>query len=344
MAEGDSPRVSVVVLAHGPEPLLAECVEAALRSTGVAADVVLVDNGCTTSAVDELDGRSGITVLRPGENTGFSGGCNLGARQARGEIVALVNGDAVVAPGALRALADALRDPGVGIASASLRLHDRPDLMNSAGNPVHYLGISWAGGLGDPASAHATARDITSATGAAVALRREVWDELDGFWDEMFAYCEDTELSLRCWQRGLRVRYVPDAVVTHRYEFSRNPLKLYLLERNRLLLLLTLYERRTLVVLAPAMVGLELVVLLVALRQGWARDKIRGWGWILRHRSAVRARRRTVQAARTVSDRALLAQLLTADFTPGDEVGFHAPAPVVAGSRLYWRLAQRLLS
>ena len=77
----------------------------------------------------------------------------------------------------------------------------------------------------------------------------------------MFAYLEDTELSLRCWQRGLKVMFVPDAVVLHDYEFSRNPSKLGLLERNRLIMLLTLYERHTLAVLAPALLAVEIATL-----------------------------------------------------------------------------------
>ncbi len=338
-----APRVTAVVLAYGPEPLLRECTQALLGSRGVEVDVVLVDNGCTTSAVADLDGQPGVTVLRPGGNTGFAGGCNLGARHATGDYLALVNGDAVVDGTALDRLVAALQDPGVALASASLRLWDRPEQMNSAGNPVHFLGISWAGGLGDPATAHARPTEVASATGAAVAVRRDLWQRLGGFWEEMFAYCEDAELSLRCWQRGMRVVYVPGAVVRHRYEFSRNPLKMYLLERNRLLLLLTLYERRTLLVLAPAVLGLELAVLLVALRQGWAGQKLRGWWWLLRHRSVVRRRRSEVQAARTVPDRQL-ARLLTADFEPGAEAGLSAPAAARVLSRAYWAVARRALA
>ena len=279
-----APTVTAVLLAYGDEPVLVEAVEAVLASRGVLADVVLVDNGCTTDAVEILSSREGVTVLRPATNTGFAAGCNLGAAQARGEFVAFVNGDAVVTPDALGHLVAVAADPSVALASASLRLYDRPEVMNSAGNPVHYAGLSWAGGLGEPAAQHAEPRDIASVTGAAVAVRRELFEAMGGFCELMFAYCEDAELSLRCWQRGLRCRYVPDAVVLHRYEFGRNPSKMYLLERNRLLLLLTLYERRTLLLLTPALLGLELAMVAVALRQGWARQKAAGWWWLLRTR------------------------------------------------------------
>lgn len=331
------------MLAYGDEPVLVACVEAVLASRDVVVDVVLVDNGCTSSAVDELDGRTGVTVVRPGENTGFAGGCNLAAEKATGEVLVLVNGDAVVRPDAVAALARVASSPGVGIATSSLRLYDHPELMNSAGNPVHYLGLSWAGGLGEPATAHAEPRDVASASGAALALRRSTWDDLGGFWEAMFAYCEDAELSLRCWQRGLSVRYVPDAVVLHRYEFSRNPTKNYLLERNRLLLLLTLLERRTLGAVLLPLLGLEVAVLAVAARQGWAGDKVRGWRWIWQHRGEVRERRALVQGGRTRTDADVLPRLLTGRITPGEETGLTVPRPLDALAAAYWSMVRRVV-
>jgi GT2 family glycosyltransferase len=114
-------------------------------------------------------------------------------------------------------------------------------------------------------------------------------------------------MSLRCWQQGLRIVYAPDAVVVHRYEFSRNPLKYYLVERNRLALILTLFETRTLALLSPALATIELATLLVAAKSGWARQKLAGWQWLLRNRRWVRDRRRLLQAERSVGDRALAA-------------------------------------
>jgi len=334
--------VTAVLLAYGDEPVLVEAVEAVLSSDGVDVDLVLVDNGCTTDAVDRLAMREGVSVLRPGRNTGFATGCNLGAAQASGDFLAFVNGDAVVTAGALAHLVRAADDPMVALASASLRLYHQPDVINSAGNPVHYSGLSWAGGLGDPADQHDRAVDVTSVTGAAFVTRREVFAQLGGLCDLMFAYCEDAELSLRAWQRGLRCCYVPEAVVLHRYEFSRNPFKMYLLERNRLLMLLTLYERRTLVLLAPALLGLEVSMLAVSVKQGWAREKVTGWWWLVRHQREIRRRRTKVQAARTRGD-ADMAVLLTGDFDPGGETGLAAPFVVRRGSRAYWWLVRQAL-
>lgn len=336
------PTVTVVVLAYLDEPWVEQSVDAALASAGVRVDVVLVDNGCTSGAVGRLRGRAGVTVVTPARNLGFSGGCDAGAAVAVGDYLALVNADAVVDPDALRRLVDVAARPDVGIASGSIRLADDPSRINSVGNPLHLLGLSWAGGLGEPASQHAVERDVASASGAGLVLRRCLWDALGGFAPQYFAYHEDTDLSWRCWQRGLRVVYVPDAVVVHRYEFSRNPRKLYLLERNRLLFLLTAHEARTLALLGPPLLALELAMLLLALSQGWAGGKVRGWWWLLRHAGWVRSRRRLLQAERTRSD-AELAGLLTAELTT-TAVDLPAVLPVLnLLLRAWWWAARRLL-
>lgn len=338
----DLPTLTVVVLAYLDEPWIERCVRSVLGSQDVDVDVVLVDNGCTTDAVERLDGVGGVTVVRPGRNLGFTGGCNAGAAAARGDFLGLINADAVVEPQALARLVKVAARPEVGIATGSIRLADEPDLLNSCGNPLQILGLSWAGGFREPASRHAEERDVACASGAGAVLRRSVWQSLGGFPDEYFAYHEDAEISWRCWQRGLRVRYVPDAVVLHRYEFSRNARKFYLVERNRLLLVLTAHQRRTLLLLAPPLVALELAMLALAVTQGWAGQKLRGWLWILRHLNWVRRRRRLLQHERIVPDRQL-AQQLTAEVTTTAVPLPVGTAALNAALSAWWALTRRLL-
>ncbi len=334
------PRLTAVMLAWRDEPLLVEAVEAVLASRDLDVDVVLVDNGCTSDAVTQLRSLSGVNVLEPGANLGFAGGCNHGARAATGEYVAFINGDAVVTPDALaRLVAATVGD--VALATASVRLYDEPQTVNTVGNPVHFTGLSWAGGMGQPATDFPDARDVASASGAATVARLDRFLELDGFCEPMFAYCEDTDLSLRAWQRGWRVVYVPDAVVTHRYEFSRNPEKFYLLERNRLILVLTVYSPLMLLWALPPLVALELATLALALKDGWARKKLRAWWWLLSHAGLLRRRRREVRSARQVPDR-VLASVLTGDLDPRVP-GLQVPGPARAISRGYWAVARRLV-
>lgn len=337
-----APEVGVVMLAFGDEPVLDQAVDAVLASRGVRVELVLVDNGCTRDDVDEIADRPGVRLVRPGRNLGFTGGVNLGARHVDAPFLALVNSDAVVEPEALARLCAVAERPEVGIASGSIRLASDPGTMNSAGNPVHVLGLCWAGGLGEPAERYAREVEVPSASGAGLVMRTEVWRSLGGFPEELFAYQEDLELSWRCHQRGFQVRYVPGAVVVHHYEFSRNPRKMYLLERNRLLFVLTCYGTRTLAVLAPVLLAFEVAMLAVAALQGWAPQKVAGWRWVATHTRWVRHRRRAVQAARTVQDRALVTWW-TARFDPAALPLPPGVGVLQAAMRLYWAVARRVL-
>jgi GT2 family glycosyltransferase len=335
------PTVTVVVLAWNAEPWLRRAVEALLASEKVTVDVVLVDNGCTTDDVEVLGRLPGVHVVRPGRNLGFAGGCNAGALAATGEYLALVNSDAVVEPTTLCRLVDEASRPDVGIAGGSVRLADDPRLINSAGNPVHVLGLSWAGRLGEPADGGHPV-DVAVASGACMAMSRDLWTELDGFDTEYFAYHEDTELSMRVWRRGRRVVYVPDAVAVHRYEFSRNDFKLYMIERNRLMFLATLWGWRALVLLSPALLALELAMVALAAKQGWLPAKVRGWRWLLTHTGHLRRRRRLLRNERTVPDRQWMG-ILTDRL---DQNAIDLPAvvgPLNTIMRGYWRLVRPLV-
>ena len=337
-----SSRVTAVVLAYGAEPWLERCVRAVLASTGVAVDVVVVDNGCTTDAVDLVKGLPGVQVVRPAENLGYTGGCRTGAAAATGDLLAFVNSDAIVAPDALAALARVAAEPGVGLAMGSIRLGSDPELINTAGNPLHFTGLSWAGGCGEPATAYAHRRPVPCGSGCCFVISQARWHEMGGFVEEYFAYHEDSELSLRLWQRGLSVEYVPEAVVVHHYEFSRNALKSYLLERNRLALLLTTYQGRTLAVLAPMLLATEAAITVAALAAGWLPQKARGWAWLWRNRGWIRARRAQIQAARTVPDRALV-PLITGVFNPSNLEALPGQRFYSLACQGYWALARRLI-
>lgn len=335
------PMVGVVVLAWQDEQWLDECLGAILASIGVQVQLVLVDNGCTRSDLDALTEDSRITLLRPGTNTGFAGGCNLGAAALGTEYLAFVNSDCALAPDTLAQLVAEARQPDVGPVMASIRHADRPELINSAGNPVHLFGVSWAGRL-DEREERTQPFDVTGASGATLMLRHELWRRLDGFDDAYFAYLEDTELSLRCRRLGLRARCVPTALAYHHYEFSRNATKMYLLERNRLMLLATMWPVRALAMFSPLLLVLELGVTGQACAQGWGGQKVRGWMWLWRHRAGVGRRRELVRGESRVADREWM-EVLTPRLDP-HVIGSPALTTVVnAAVAAYWRLARRWL-
>ena len=306
------------------------------------AEVIVVDNGEGGPEIEAAERRDGVSVLSPDENLGYAAGNNLAARRAKGEALVFLNPDTVVMTGALEGLVAPLEDPSVGIVTARLRLLDDPETLNSAGNEVHVTGIAWAGAYGEPAASVSELKDVPFPSGAAMAIRRDLFEELGGFTEELFMYQEDLELGWRARLRGLRVVVNPAADVLHDYEFGRNPGKHYLLERNRLVFVLSSFSPRLLFLLGPLLASVEVAMLGLALKEGWAGDKLAGWGWLVRNAGWLRRHRRETQNLRRVSDREL-ARYLSPVVAPGM---IHVPGPVRAVNPLvasYWSAVKSAL-
>jgi GT2 family glycosyltransferase len=334
-AEGRVLTVGVVVVAYDSGDQLERCLDSL---AGEADTIVVVDNAGSL----RLE-RDGVELVRPGRNLGFGGGCNAGVAALSTDVVVFLNPDTVAAPGAVRRLASMLEDESVGAVQARLRLLDRPELLNSAGNVVHVSGLAWPGGYGEPAESLAERREIAYASGAAFAVRTSTFRELGGFTERLFLYQEDLELCWRLWQRGLRVVVEPGADVWHDYVLERpGRRKEYFLERNRLAVVLTAYSGRLLLLLLPVLLLVEAGIVLVAAREGWLREKAAGWAWLVRERAWLAAHRGRLQRERVVADRSL-ARLLTAELRPQ----MLAPPPGLgvlnAAVAAWWRLSRVFL-
>jgi GT2 family glycosyltransferase len=333
--------LSVVTVGYGAMPLIGACVEGLLQAKGVD-EVIVVDNGLDALSRATLpDGDDRVRVHAPGENLGFAGGCNAGAALASGDVLAYVNPDLFVEPGALVAMEAVARQESVAIATGEVRLQDGEHL-NATGGVLHFTGLGWSEHFGAPVEDAGPSRPTMIASGALMAVRRAVMDELGGFTDDLFLYHEDAELSLRAWLRGYDNAFVAGAAGLHHYEFSRNARKLYFLERNRLYLVAVCFPARLVAFVLPALAAYEAGILAVAAKEGWLREKIDGWRWLVHHRADVLARRRLVQSTRRRSPSELAAQL-AASFDAGN----YPLSPVlrVADRVLaaYWRAVRRFV-
>lgn len=299
-------------------------------------ELVLVDNPSPAGRpVRELPTVD--VVLEPAVNLGFAAACQLGARETSAELLLFLNPDARPQPGCLQALRDcAAQRPGWGAWQALVTLPGG-ELINTAGNPVHFLGFGWAGNHGQPvAAAGGGLREVPSASGAALVVRREAWDASGGFEPGYFMYGEDLDLSLRLRIMGWAIGLVCDARVEHSYEFVKGDYKWFHLERNRWWTLLGVYPTRLLILTAPALLAFELALLGVAWRGGWLRAKLRAQIAAICAPATIRRRRRRLRDARRISP-ATFAAILTPDLNSPFLGPLSRLRIVRAGSRLYWR-------
>jgi GT2 family glycosyltransferase len=220
-ASNISPIVSIIIVNWNGLPLLQECLDAVLRQSYSHYEIVLVDNASQDDSVRFVQGRyPQVKILPLLENTGFTGGNIAGLQEASGELIVLLNNDAVLTERWLELMVDALRsDASIGFCSSKIIVAGT-DRIDSVGDTFTSAFTGTKMGEHEPESLFKTRRLVPGACAAAVIYRREMLDRI-GFFDEDFFFNhEDTDLNLRAWLSGWKCLFVPEAVVFHKVNAS----------------------------------------------------------------------------------------------------------------------------
>jgi N-acetylglucosaminyl-diphospho-decaprenol L-rhamnosyltransferase len=307
--------VSAIVVSYADPDAAAATVRSLLAQSEPPLEVLVVDN--RPEAVRDGGGYAwpqGAHALASEGNVGYVRACNRAAAAARGDWLLFVNPDAPAEPDCLARLRAAADEPGVGVVGAQVLLPGG-QLVNAGENPVHLTGLCWSGRFGEPRE-HGLPRDVAAVSGAALMVRADVFAQLGGFEPGYFMYHDDVDLCWRARLAGWRVRFVPEAAVLHDYAFEKGNGKWFWLERNRGWTVLSNYGAATLLLLAPLLLATELAIFALALRGGWAREKLRAWWALARGLPALLRWRRRVQALRRVSDAEIVAAMTARLETP----------------------------
>jgi N-acetylglucosaminyl-diphospho-decaprenol L-rhamnosyltransferase len=337
------PTLSVLIVAYENRDDLTKTLPALLPELGEDDELIVVENkpgDGSAELVGELAPRARVVPM--GRNTGFAGGCNAGAEAASGDLLVILNPDAAPQPG----FGEAIRRPweeGRGWGAWQALVADGGGrCVNSAGNPIHFTGIVWAGGHGRPLSEAPAPGEVAVASGACLAIPLARWRAVGGFPEEFFMYHEDVDISVRLRAEGHAVGIEPTAVVAHDYEFGANEQKWFWLERNRLAFIVRTYPGALLLLLAPALLATELALLLVSATGGWGKEKLRANLAFLRWLPRLLRERREIQQRRTIGAREFAAML-----TPYLDSDLISPLarslPARLALRSYWRLVRLLL-
>lgn len=256
----DVPAIAVVIVTYNSADVLGDCLRSLTGSQGIdLSAVVVADNASKDDSVAVAEAATDLPIqtVQLGRNAGYAAAINAGVavletRKLRAVFV--MNPDCQVRPDTLRLLADALRQPGRGIAvplmvnpdgSLQPSLRRWPTVTRALAEAI--LGGNLAGRVGslgelvtDPRR-YEKAGPAAWATGAAMLMSVEALTDL-GPWDESFLlYSEETEYAMRAADRGWTLWYEPSAVIEHiGGESNTNPTLSALLVVNKV----QLFRRR----------------------------------------------------------------------------------------------------
>lgn len=238
----------MVIPTLAADSALKQCLRSLESQTFQDFEVIVVDNS-GRQAVRALGIASPrVRVLENAGNAGFGAAVNQGWRASESPFVSTLNDDAEADPLWLAEMMRvAANDKETGSVAPQVRLSETE--LDSAGMLISGDGSSKQRGHGRPPSEFSREQEVLMPCGSAALYRREMLDDIGGFADEFFLYCEDTDLGLRAQSRGWRCLYVPRAIVYHGYSKSAgraSALKALLVERNRLYVLIRNFPLRML--------------------------------------------------------------------------------------------------
>jgi GT2 family glycosyltransferase len=165
-----------------------------------------------------------VTVVPTGENLGFAEGVNRGIEASKGAWIATLNNDTVVDPKWLEKLRSAAERGAsdLGMLQSHIVFAGEEHRINSTGLVLFENASASDRGYDAPRDHAPWAEDIFCPTAGAALYRRAMLDQVrlpSGVFDKtFFMYFEDADLGWRCRLAGWSARYVPDAIVSHRFQ------------------------------------------------------------------------------------------------------------------------------
>jgi len=324
VGQGGAAQVAVLIVTHDDAADLPGCLEAVAGLDHRPLEVVVVDCASADTSVEtarshtaRLEGsRVALRVLPLGDNRGFAGGMNAALAVTAADWVLTLNADARPHPDYVtRLLARAAAHPELAVGAVTGRLvrpapaGGGPRLLDACGMRLTSTWRHLDRGSGEPdRGQHAEPARVFGATGAASLFRRAALDDAavagDVFDPAFHTWREDAELAFRLRERGWEILYEPSARAEHRRAVTperRRSLppaaNLHSLKNRYLLRLYHQTPGNLVRTFVPTLVR-DLAALAYVL--AFERRSLAAYGWLWRHRREALARRRTIQARRTV--------------------------------------------
>ena len=205
-----SPKISVIIVNYNGKKLLENCLESLFKTDYNNFEVILVDNNSTDGSMEFVTKNyPKIIVIKLDSNKGFAEPNNIGVKIAKGEYLLFLNNDTVTTTNFISEMVKVLeKDEKIAICQSLLL---KPDgNIDSSGDFIDKMGIVY-----NSKTKTDEIKEISSARGACMLIRKKIFDKLGGFDEKFFFSFEDVDLGWRSWILGYKVVIVPNSIVYH---------------------------------------------------------------------------------------------------------------------------------
>lgn len=220
----NTPLVSIIIVNWNGGDVMQECLVSLSGISYSNTELIIVDNG-------SIDGSENLVnkcwfkpykVIKNSENLGFAPANNQGFKIAKGKYVLLLNNDTKVEKDFLTKLVYKMEiSSQVGVLQPKILLMDNPEFLDNAGSFMTRIGFLYHWGfLQKDNKEFSKERQIFSAKGACMLIRKDVIDQLGLFDKDFFSYFEESDFCWRVWLLGYEVLFYPQARIYHKVGFT----------------------------------------------------------------------------------------------------------------------------
>jgi N-acetylglucosaminyl-diphospho-decaprenol L-rhamnosyltransferase len=287
-----NPPASIIVVMFNSASTLADC----MASIPAEYEVILVDQQSSDSSVQTaLEHRPDAKLVRAGQNRGFGAGCNLGAANAKSDILIFLNPDAAFhSPDSVKILSEC---------AAQNNVVAGPRILDTFGND-RTRARYWSWPVADIVDVFAPSalivgrflRDIPHTDpvyseggevafvqGSCMAVSSMNFWRVGGFDEHFYLYHEEEVLARRLLEIGVKNRLEPSAVITHIVGCSTSQFPDFSAGQyfRSLALSLIMFRRKRVAIptIITLWIVLQLMAILTPLRKaiGWRSERGRSW-------------------------------------------------------------------
>ena len=315
------PLVSIIILNYNAGKLLLECVESVFNTNYTNFEVLVIDNASSDNSHKICKEKfERIYLIENKTNLGYCEGNNVGVQKASGEFIVILNPDTVVDSNWLNDLIVAYYIYGDGIYQPKFLTTTDHKILMSTGNMIQLFGFGFSRGKGQvDTKQFEKIEKIGYASGTCIFTTKKIFLKIGMFDPFLFAYHDDLDLCWRAILQGINSYYVPKSIVYHPpegFSFKWSSFKYYLLERNRLYCILTNYSRTTFYKMLPALILVEIAIIIFYLKKRMLNEKLKSYFDIIKNRKKIRKRYHMIQKNRIVSDKEIIKNFSNEIYVP----------------------------
>lgn len=206
----DIPFVSIIIVNYNGKSYLEKCLKSLAEINYLNIETILVDNNSSDSSLEFVkDNYPNTVILKLDKNYGFARPNNMATKIAKGDYFLFLNNDTKVTRNFINELLTVSEaDQSIAVLQSLLL---KPNYeVDSSGDFIDELGVVY-----NSKKIPDNVRQISSARGASMLVRRGAFEKLGGFDEKFFASFEDVDLGWRTWILGYKVVLVPQSIVYH---------------------------------------------------------------------------------------------------------------------------------